>query len=269
MYIAEPDDCSHNSQLSRICSAEVLVNTDWVDDLINNPQDEKKKETTFTDIFEDRSIEITNFDAQETTEHEVFAICTDFGEFESIDVSCKALGRIGVTFFDLRSAYAMVRSRICVRRLTWRIQFGRHETTPDPRNPPNNRTVVAFGIPEDVTGEMITARFIEFGQIRDVRKWTSHWFVEFWDARSATKAANSMNKRYFFGGKKRVELSRTGSARVNLQAILGRRGPMITRAKKGNGVKLETVKDQSESFPRVLKPPRSCIGVDDRRGISV
>jgi hypothetical protein len=44
----------------------------------------------------------------------------------------------------------------------------------DPRNPPNNRTVVAFGIPENVTGEMTTIDFIEFVQIREVCKLTSH-----------------------------------------------------------------------------------------------
>jgi hypothetical protein len=159
----------------------------------------------------------------------------------------KAAGRIGVLFFDLRSAYALIRATIRVRGFKWLVQFGRYESIYDPQNPPNTRTVVLFRIPGRITTEMIHNKFSEFGEIREIREWTTNRFVEFWDSRSAIKALAGTNKKKVFGCKITAELCRPGGVRLNTRAYHDNKLPTIARVnKKAKGaVKLEITKSDS------------------------
>jgi hypothetical protein len=192
----------------------------------------EQNENEYVHDFEDRSVELSNFDPGNTTEEDVFEMCRTCGEIESIDMTQKAAGRIGVLFFDLRSAYALVRTTIRVRGFKWLIQFGRYESIYDPQNPPNTRAVVLFRIPGRITTEMIRYKFSEFGEIREIREWTSNRFVEFWDSRSTIKAIAGTHKKKVFGCKIAAELCRPGGARLNTRAYNDNKLPTIARVNR-------------------------------------
>jgi RNA recognition motif-containing protein len=230
-FVADCDDGSSKSPLTSQCSSELLMNTDWVDTLIDdNEAPTKAPSPGWFDHFEDRSVYISNFDAGETVNDDVLAMCSPCGDIESIDTSQKSIGRIIVTFFDIRSAYAMIRSTICVRGSRWYTQFGHHEC--GQKRSHNNRTIAVFRVPTNVTREIINAKFTEFGEIREIRQWRAHAFIEFWDARSATKAVKEMHGKKLFGASAVVEMSRSGRVRVNQQVYDGQKRPSVVRVSR-------------------------------------
>jgi hypothetical protein len=65
-----------------------------------------------------------------------------------------------------------------------------------------------------------------------------------------------MNKTHFIRGKKHAELDSWHHTREPASS-----SGESSANDSANGVKLETVKGQSEGFARVSKPPRACIVV--------
>jgi RNA recognition motif-containing protein len=213
-FLTAADDITSDPPGFCLCSGEIVCNTDWVETLMND--DVKPKiiqpyedcEKQFADKFEDRRIEISNFDADETTEEDIVTVCRQFGEMEWIDMSEKCSGRICVKFFDLQAAYLMKRSTIRFHGLTWIIQFYQPEAIDNHTNSPNNGKIAVFPIADAITNDLIFAKFSHFGQIREIQQWTTYRFIEFWDIRSSAKAIEMMNGKKPFGRKISVRLNR-------------------------------------------------------------
>jgi RNA recognition motif-containing protein len=150
-----------------------------------------------------------------------------------------------VRFFDIRSAYALVRSTIRVRGFKWLVQFGRYESTVNQRNPPNARTIIIFRVAASTTEDMLRTKFSEFGEVRQIREWNAHRFVEFWDSRSATKAIKSMHGKKVFGVKTSIELCRPSGIRQNSRAYTENKMPTVARVNKKakHAVKFELARD--------------------------
>lgn len=260
-FIDDPNDCVFDSLLTRVCSSEMLCNTDWVDNLINDDYStsitSQSYQNDIRDNFEDRCVEITNFDPEQTTEEDIADICCQCGEIDTIDLSQKSSGRICVRFFDLRSAYLMIHSTIRVRGFNWFIQFS------PPKVSLNNGTIVIFRISTLITDSMLIDNFSTFGTIREIRKWNSNRFIEYWDLRASEQAVHAMNGKILFNKKIKVELSRSCGFHKNSQCYINNRMPTVTRVKKGmkSVVKLEICRttsiDQKSMINRVTRFARS------------
>jgi RNA recognition motif-containing protein len=228
-FISDPLDFSLNTPLTRLCSVEILTNTDWIDNLIN-PEIKPLHyiPTDYNDPLEDHSVEISNFDPEEITESDVTTECRPFGDIESIDLSQKRFGRIIVKFYDIRSAYAIVRCRIFVRGLKWIIQFTPSDLHSHPINQSRTRTIILFRIPQAIPLSTLHEEFSKFGEIREMREFPTHRFIEFWDSRSATQSIQATHGKKLFGVKLRVQLSRPSNYRPSND----RRLPTVTRNSK-------------------------------------
>jgi hypothetical protein len=264
-FITDPNDCVFGSPLTRICSSEIICNTNWIDDLIDDNSISiisQSYQHDFRDIFENYCVEVSNFDPEQTTEEDIAVICGQCGEIDGIDMSQKSSGRICVTFFDLRSAYSMIHSTIRVRGFNWFIQFSQPEVYENSNKSLNNATIVMFGISTSVTDSMLIDSFSTFGTIREIRKWNSNRFIEFWDIRASEQAVHAMNGKILFDKKIKVELNRSGGFHKNSQAYLGSRMPTVARMRKGTkgAAKLEICRttsiDQKSIINRVSRSAR-------------
>jgi RNA recognition motif-containing protein len=266
-FINHPNDFIFDSPLTRTCSSEILCNTDWVDNLINDNSTSitlQSYQNDFRNDFENRCIEISNFDPEQTTEEDIITICSQCGEIDQIDISQKSIGHIFVTFFDLRSAYLMIRSTIRVRGFKWLNQFCYQHMNQNTKNSMNNGTIVIFNIPISVSDTMLIEQFSIYGTIREIRKYKSNRFIEFWDIRASEQAVHSMNDKQLFTKKMRIEFSRSNSFHNNSHIYIDNRMPTIARVSKRvkKTVKLEicrpTSPDEKSIINRVsksTKPP--------------
>jgi hypothetical protein len=139
------------------------------------------------------------------------------GRFGAVaDVRREPAGLTSIRFFDLRAARLMRTSEIIAEGRPMEMGFGPQLEVTNPRRPPNNGTIVVFHISTGVTDESICAEFERFGDIRQIRS-TPHRenqkFIEFWDSRSAQKAAEEMNGRWVFGARIAVDFSLPGGCR--------------------------------------------------------
>jgi RNA recognition motif-containing protein len=220
------------------------MNMDWVEQLLNDEPSPIPAhfycEKEFNDKLEDRRIEISNFDPDNTTEEEIAAICGHYGETAWIDITQQSLGRIIVKFFDLRSAYILKFTTIRLRGFTWIIQFRAPEVFTNLANCMNEGKIAIVPFCESVTTEMIHEEFARFGPIREVRSWRNHRFVEYWDDRACTKAIAAMHGTYLFGNKISVKLSRPYFRhRLNAEFREERLPTVARTSRKANEVQLE------------------------------
>jgi RNA recognition motif-containing protein len=257
-FISDPLDFPPATPLTRLCSVDLLTDTDWVDNLINSEaKPSQSVQTEYNDKLEDNSVEISNFDPEGITENGVASECAPFGDIESIDISEKRFGRICVKFFDIRSAYAIVRSRICVRGFKWIIQFGDSELQCYRNKRLRERTVFIFHVPQGVTTAMIHQEFSKFGEIREIRE-SRHKFIEFWDSRSAARAIQGTHGKILFGVKLRVRLSRPSNSRANFQACSDRRMPTVARISKIAKGEVKIEKGDDQKLNGSQKSPQTC-----------
>jgi RNA recognition motif-containing protein len=231
MFLDEPDEPAYESHLPRVSNVEMIANSDWIDNLINDNAKSFQTQQyrhVIDDGLDDRCVDIFNFDPEETTENEVLSISQSCGDVERIDLTHKSAGRMSVTFFDVRSAYLMIRSTIRVRGFNWMIQFSCQKVNQNLRKD----TIVLFRVPNDVTDEMLTDKFSRFGDICKIRKRKSLRFIEFWDIRSSANAIRETNGETMFGRKVLIELSRPDDRRRNVSFCAKNRQPTVARMQK-------------------------------------
>jgi RNA recognition motif-containing protein len=235
-FLASTDDLTSSARGCSLCSASISLSTDWIASLIDeetkNPPSCAYCEKEFTDTLEDRRLEISNFDPDETTKEEVAAVCAHYGETAWIDMSEKRLGKITVKFYDLRAAYAMKLSFIRLRGLRWLVQFHKPESLENLEKCVNSGKISIVPLSDSITEEMIQEQFAQFGPIREVRRWKNHRFVEFWDERSCTKAIEVMHGAELFGGKISVKHSRPYFRHRLNAACRDERLPTVARASR-------------------------------------
>lgn len=125
-----------------------------------------------------------------------------------------------LAFFNAKHAYAAV----CTLLDTFGPGVARFAPVSEcPSAPDNQGSVVVFNLPPDTDNESIASVFNQFGSVREVRETPSkrsHRFVEFWDARDAERALNSMHKRSLFGRIVNVEFAKPGGGGAREREVL-------------------------------------------------
>jgi hypothetical protein len=183
------------------------------------------------DVLEDRGVEISNYE-RGSIAGAVPEMARAYGDIEAIDFSGVDCGRVIVKFFDLRSAYRMIRERIHVGGCRWQTQFAQPERIACRQKPPNNGTIIVFRLPPDIPEQKLQQHFSSYGDIREVRKSANSYFVEFWDTRDCERAFSATKGARLFGTKVSIEYSRPGGRRKNPEAYAATRMPVIARAVK-------------------------------------
>jgi hypothetical protein len=224
-YLTPGPGYDSRSPLVRTCSRDLDYSLSWMDRLLSDCDLCGARE------LEDRGVEISNFRAA-TIAADAAREAAAFGEVACVDAAAAPLGRVIVRFFDLRAARRMRGKVIRVGGLTWHLQFAHPARIADPKNPPNNGTLILFHAPAGVTEQRIRDEFRGCGAIREVRTSAGIHFVEFWDTRDCARAHEAARTRRMFGVKIAAEYSRPGGFRKNPDAFLGERSPAIARAVK-------------------------------------
>jgi RNA recognition motif-containing protein len=154
-----------------------------------------------------------------------FGNLKDFAIFETQTIAV-------VQFFDLRHSRAMRWSQIVYRGIQLQMNYGPCEAVIDPRNPPNNGTLVLFHVKATVSDSDLTREFGKYGLIREVRKTPqkpTQRFVEYWDLRDAQVALEKMNGKVISGSRIVVGFSLPGGYWKRMESTT----PTIERKTRG------------------------------------
>jgi hypothetical protein len=179
--------------------------------------------TDYNEI-ENRTLLASNIDP-DTPLEEVERVFKMAGSVRTIDSSSLDSGSVTVEYFDLRHATQVRASPIAINGCPVALTYAPLPRIEDPRNPPNNGTLVVFHLPAGITNQQIEATFGPFGEIRQVRGTPSkpnQKFVEYWDIRDAQKALDALNGQYLMGSRVSIEFSLPGGFRRNVQQPAGR-----------------------------------------------
>jgi hypothetical protein len=176
--------------------------------------------------IENRAVSIVNVDP-DTPRDEIERVFRAVGAVRTLDAAALSSGSLTVEYFDLRHAVEIRRNPIPIVLNGSPVTIGFAPLPPieDPRNPPNNGTIVVFHLPTGITNQQIEATFRPFGDIREVRVTPSkpnQKFIEYWDLRDAQKALDTLNGQYLMGSRVSIEFSLPGGFRRNAQQPGGR-----------------------------------------------
>jgi RNA recognition motif-containing protein len=174
--------------------------------------------------IENRTLLVSNLEP-DTQLEEIERVFKAAGAVRTIDSSTLENGSVSIEYFDLRHANQMRTTPVLVNGAAVSLSYAPLPRIDDPRNPPNNGTIVVFHLPAGITNQQIEATFGPFGEIRQVRGTPSkpnQKFVEYWDIRDAQKALDALNGQYLMGSRVSIEFSLPGGFRRNVQQPAGR-----------------------------------------------
>jgi RNA recognition motif-containing protein len=137
-----------------------------------------------------------------------------------------------VKFYDLRSAHLLRDEDVVFEHRHCVVAFGPTDKVVDKKRPPNNGTIVVFGLGAGVTNDTVEEVFEGFGEIREVRDCPGkpkQRFVEFWDQRAAASALSVLSHQMVqkLGGRIEIQFSRPGGFRLTTTALEGNSVPRI------------------------------------------
>ncbi|EAX76117.1 hypothetical protein TVAG_207000 [Trichomonas vaginalis G3] len=167
--------------------------------------------------IENRCLSFSNLDPY-TNEKELRDYLGDKDDIRSVDLT-NIESRIAlVDFYNLKKANSI---KILFNKQIYKdrildVTYAPLKKILDPKNPPNNGTIVVFHIPEQVTEQMIFSIFSKYGEIRQIRGTPSKGFqkfIEFWDVRAAQDALVQMTGKFLMGSRITIEFSLPGGFR--------------------------------------------------------
>jgi hypothetical protein len=157
-----------------------------------------------------------------TDKNEIAAVFFPDDSVRQFDISKIDSGVLTVEYYDLRHAHQVKRAAngIMLHGNVILVAYAPLKKIDDPRNPPNNGTIVVFHLPTGISSQQIESIFGQFGEIRQIRgtptKPTQR-FIEYWDIRGAEAALNGLSGKYVMGSRVSIEFSLPGGFRRNVQ----------------------------------------------------
>ena len=205
------------------CSPIFTKNVNQPQSLPQNKQNYQKQNFSDPAEIKNRTLLISGAPPT-TTESDVFNFFNSKEDIKKIDFSKLSEGCFTVEFFDIRQAIhaKMLHNGSIFKENKISITFAPLPVISDPKNPPNNGTIVIFNLPTGITDDQIQTIFGQFGEIKQIRGTPTKLqqkFVEFYDTRAAENALMSLSGRYVMGCRVSIEFSLPGGFRRGIQKV--------------------------------------------------
>lgn len=171
--------------------------------------------------IENRTLQISNVNPN-TSRDEIenaFFVSDGIKRFDFSKIDC---GTIYIEYYDLRFAiqFKKMKNGTILHGNAVIVSYAPLQKIMDPKNPPNNGTIVVFNLSNGINDQHIESTFGHFGLIRQIRGTPTkpnQRFIEYFDTRDSELALNKLNGKYVLGSRVSIEFSLPGGFRRNVQ----------------------------------------------------
>lgn len=204
-------------------SSKIFMNTDIAPQHPLFQHQYQNSQFGFNDFneIENRTLLISNVNPN-TTRDEIEEAFFVLDGVKKYDFSKIENGIILIEYYDLRFAiqFKKMKNGTILHGSAVIVSYAPLQKILDPKNPPNNGTIVVFNLSNGINDQLIESTFGHFGLIRQIRGTPAkpnQRFIEYYDTRNSELALNKLNGKYVLGSRVSIEFSLPGGFRRNVQ----------------------------------------------------